>query len=185
LVSTVSIDVRALELFLKKYQRGPDVVEALRYRTAIHWLNPELDRLSSRMIPAYEKLCELVEWPFNLLDAGCMTGYLKHFMLQRVKPFVYVGMDSWEEALTVAKEFDPLIEVHQKDILNDPIEGQWDYVWCSNIRWEDPKQIVDKLVPLATRACFFAQPPWTGDFASLEWDEVIDCNETTLYVKRK
>jgi SAM-dependent methyltransferase len=189
----LEIDVRALELFLKKVQHGPEALKALRYRTGVHWLNPSLDRLSSRMLVAYDKLCTLVQPPFSILDAGCMAGFLRHFMQLRVKDFAYVGLDSWDEALEVAREFQPDIDVRKCDLLNDEIpefsagvnghvRPGWDYVWCSNINWgKNADSIVEKLVPLARRSCFFAQPPGTGDFAK-HANEVIDCGETTLYV---
>ena len=193
----LKIDVRQLELFLKKVQHGPEALKALRYRTAIHYLNPSLDRLSERMLPAYEKLCELVREPFSILDAGCMAGYLRHFMYQRVKNFTYTGLDMWDEALEVAREFQHDIDVRKCNVLTDDIpdavnlQGRvqrgFDYVWCSNINWgRNDRAIVEKLVPIARRACFFAQPPGTGDIEKYAKElgnvEVIDCDKTTLYV---
>ena len=197
-MSSLTIDVRALELFLKKTQHGPDALRALRYRTGVHYLNPKLDRLSSRMLEAYEKLCTIVQEPFSILDAGCMAGYLRHFMQLRLRNFTYTGLDFWDEALEVAREFQPDIDVRKCDLLNDElpqfsveINGHvrygYDYVWCSNIHWgSNDRAIVQKLVPVARRACFFAQPPGTGDIERYAKElgdvETINCGETTLYV---
>jgi len=196
-MATLKIDVSAIELYLKKVQKGPDAIKALRYRTGVHYLNPELDRLSLRMLQAYEKLCTIVHEPFSILDAGCMAGYLRHFMQMRLKNFTYTGVDIWEEALVVAREFQPDIDVHKCDLLTEDIpfgstiqgrvERGFDYVWCSNINWGSNDQtIVEKLVPIARRACFFAQPPNTGDIEKYAKElgdvETIDCGETTLYV---
>ena len=196
-MSTLTIDVGAVEQFLKKVQHGPEALKALRYRTGVHYLNPNLDRLSARMLKAYERLCEIVTEPFSILDAGCMAGYLRHFMQLRLKNFTYVGLDCWDEALEVAREFQPDIDVRKCDLLRDEIpysftlQGRvdrgFDYVWCSNINWGKHDQtIVEKLVPIARRACFFAQPPGTGEIEKYAKDlgtvETIDCGETTLYV---
>lgn len=190
-MATLQIDVRELELFLKRTQQGPEALQALRIRTAVHYLDPTLDRLSNRMLQAYAKLCEIVKPPFSILDAGCMAGYLRHFMQLRIKNFTYVGIDCWDEALTVAREFQPDIDVRKCNLLEDELpngvslqgrpETGFDYVWCSNINWgKHAEKAVEKLKPLARRACFFAQPPDTGDFPG----DTIDCGETTLYVMK-
>lgn len=183
----------ALELFLKKIQNGPEAVEALRYRTAIHYLNPSLDRLSNRVLKAYEKLSELMLPPFSLLDAGCMSGYLRHFLQLRIKPFTYLGLDCWDEALEVAREFQPDIDVRKCDLLTDEIpefsveinghtRKGFDYIVCSNVNWGKKGEIlVEKLLPLARRNCFFIQPLGTGGFIKNP-AEVIDCGETELYI---
>ena len=187
--TSISFDVRAVEQFLKQHQHGPKVVKALRLRTASHWLDPTIDRLSSRMLEAYAKLCEIVEWPFNILDCGCMCGYLNHFMELNLPPekrnFRYVGIDNWPEALKVAEEFQPRIDVRQADILKDELPGPFDYVWCSNIAFGDHDAVVKTLYPLATKALIFAQPPWAGNvivpMRELGKVEVFNCGETTLY----
>ena len=188
-MSSLTIDVRALELFLKKTQHGPDALKALRYRTGVHYLNPTLDRLSSRMLEAYEKLCTIVQEPFSILDAGCMAGYLRHFMQLRLSNFTYTGLDFWDEALEVAREFQPDIDVRKCDLMTDelPQFSYWpngrmqkgfDYVWCSNIVFDNPAALVDKLKPLARRRLIIAQPPWAGEYPG----EQVKCGETTMYL---
>jgi SAM-dependent methyltransferase len=172
---TFTIDVLEVEKYLKKHSEGPEVEIALKCRTISHWMDPAMDPMSKRMIPAYTKLCELVEYPFNILDAGCMCGFLKHFMEQRIsKSFRYIGMDMWQEALTVAKDMDPHIEVYKKDILEDELM-KVDYVWCSNIYFADPETVIKKLTPYATKAAFFAMPSHCGDY----FKAASDCGFTT------
>jgi len=190
-MATLSINVDELVQFLKKNQKGPEVVQALRLRAAIHFLNPELDPLSARMLKAYGKLCEIVREPFTILDAGCMSGFLNHFMRQRLDNFSYTGIDPWEEALKVAREFQPGIDVRPIDINgeippmsalpNGRVQAGWDYVWLSNIVFDDPKAVYDKLLPFARRALIIAQPPWAGEYPG----ERLPCGETTIYMTTK
>jgi SAM-dependent methyltransferase len=185
-MASLELDIRALELFLKQNQHGPEALEALRLRTASHWIDPSMDRLSSRMLPAYDKLCELVKRPFHILDVGCMNGYLWHHMKKKLgNTFRYVGIDIWDEALTVAEDFQPGIEVSKCNALTDELpqmEGGWDYVWCSNIQFDNPDELVERLVPIG-KTILIAQPPWCGDYvtpASKYGAEVFDCGETQL-----
>jgi len=190
-MASLSIDVDGLVQYLKKNSKGPEVVEALRHRAAIHFLNPSLDPLSSRMVKAYGRLCEIVTEPFTILDAGCMSGYLNHFMRQRLLNFSYTGIDPWEEALKVAREFQPGIDVRPIDINGDipkmsalpngRVQQGWDYVWLSNIVFENPQAVYDKLLPLARRALIIAQPPWAGEYPG----DKINCGETTIYITKK
>lgn len=186
-MGSLAIDIGQLEQFLKKVQHGPEALKALRYRTGVHWLNPSLDRLSSRMLPAYDKLCEIVRRPFNILDVGCMCGFLCHYMKRKLgNSFRYVGIDSWEEALEVAEEFQPGIEVYKLNIMTDDlpiVEDRWDYVWCSNINFKDPEDIIKRLVPIG-KTILIAQPPWCGDYETPARKygkvEVFDCIETKM-----
>ena len=165
----------------------------------IHYLKPELDALSARMLKPYAVLRDTVSEPFSLLDAGCMCGYLNHFLRQKLSRFTYVGIDKWEEALQVAREFQPGIDVRECDLLTGDLpKFSWtpqsrqlagfDYVWCSNIAWNGNEEaIVKRLLPLARRACFFAQPDYTGtkiyDHAVKYADvETIVCDNVNLYV---
>jgi SAM-dependent methyltransferase len=186
------INVKALETFLKQHHEGEEVVKALRYRTMIHWLNPELDRLSSRMLPVYSALIGHLEWPFKFLDVGCMCGWLKHFIEQRFdKPFRYIGIDSWREALLVAKEFSPRIETHQMDILTEDIgtilendELKFDYSWVSNIQFgKNSHKVMEKMMEHTSRAGFFGMPDYCGDYAQIAKElgftniQTVDCGE--------
>lgn len=183
------IDINGLVQYLKKNHEGPTVVEMLRLRAAIHFLKPELDPLSERMLEAYSVFRDMIEEPCSILDAGCMSGYLNHFLRQKKRNFTYVGIDSWDEALTVAREFQPGIDVRKCDILKDELPEfcEWpngrhargfDYVWCSNIVFDEPEKVVEKLLPLARRALVIAQPSWAGEYPGKQ----IDCGQTTIYV---
>lgn len=185
----LQIDVDLLVKYLKTHSQGQEVVEALRHRAAIHFLNPKLDPLSSRMLQAYKWFADYIAPQTSVLDAGCMSGFLNHYMRQTRLDFTYVGLDSWEEALTVAREFQPGIDVRKCDILKDelPEFSLWpngrqvkgfDYVWCSNIVFDEPQTVVDKLLPVARRALVIAQPPWAGEYPG----ERIPCGETTIYL---
>ena len=191
-MTQLKIDLDGVIKFLKKNQTGPGVLEALRIRAALHFLNPALDPMSERMMDAYGRFRELVSEPCTILDAGCMSGYLNHFLRQKLKDFTYVGLDSWDEALTVAREFQPGIDVRKCDILKDelPEFSYWpsgaqqrgfDYVWCSNIVFEYNAKVVKRLLPLAKRALIIAQPDWAGDWPG----EQIPCGQITMYVIRK
>ena len=191
---SISIDVAGLERFLKNNNSGDEVVKALRYRTMVHWLHPELDRLSNRMLPVYEALVEHLDgFPFKFLDVGCMCGWLKHFIEQRTeKRFRYIGIDMWPEALQVAREFSPHIEVYQKDVLKDDISTmlagdeikKFRYCWTSNIQYGDKAPLViEKLMNNCTDAAFFGMPDYCGDYAEMA-DKLgyknitkIDCGE--------
>lgn len=158
-----TVDLRAVEKFLKLHSEGQEVESALKLRTISHWIDPNLDIMIKRMVPAYEQLCKEVDWPFNFMDCGCMSGYLKHFMQQRLKQFRYIGVEKWKEAITIAKDMDPYIEIHQKDLLKDDL-FKVDYVWCSNIYFPRPAEVISHLLPYADRAAFFAMPPHCGDY---------------------
>lgn len=115
-----------------------------------------------------------------------MSGFLKHYLDQRMKyDFKYVGVDRWPEAIEVAKELLPHTEFHVRDILEDHIEGSFDYVCLTNIAFgKNAGAIVDKLIPLAETAMFIAMPDGCGDYLTTAEKygdcEVFDCGESTL-----
>ena len=165
--TSISIDIAGIEHFLKRNNSGDDVKEALRWRTMIHWMRPEMDRLSGRMLPVYKELIGHLEWPFSILDAGCMCGWLKHFIERHNNGhFNYVGMDIWKEALEVAVEFDPYIRVEQGSILTDkpplPLgEGfsdKYSYTWCSNIQFgKDAPKVIENMMAVTEKFAFFGR----------------------------
>lgn len=178
--STISINVKGLERFLKENQTGDGVKEALRYRTMIHWLRPELDRLSNRMLPVYKELTRHLEWPFSILDVGCMCGWLKHFVwLELGKPLNYTGIDVWDEALEVARQFDPDIKVHKADILTDDIPGPlgegftktYNYTVCNNIQFGPAAPtVIERMMAITSNAAFFGMPDYCGDYERMAKD---------------
>jgi SAM-dependent methyltransferase len=184
--SDVVISPRRLVNYLKRNFDGPDVVAALRHRAILHWLYPEVDPLSNQILGSYKKISELVELPFNMLDVGCMSGFLKHYLDQRTEyPFRYIGIDKWPEAIEVAKEFFPHTEFHVKDILEDEIEGTFSYVCLTNIAFgKKAPDVVRKLAPLAEKALFIAMPQNCGDYLTTAKEygecEVFDCGASTL-----
>jgi len=182
--SDVVISTSRLVRFLKHNFDGPQVVEALRQRALLHWLYPEIDPLMNQIIGSYQKISELVELPFNMLDAGCMSGFLKHYLEQRTQyAFRYVGIDRWPEAIAVAKELYPHTEFHVKDLFD--AEGSFTYVVVSNIAFRDKApDVVRKLAPLAEKALFIAMPQNCGDYLTTAKEygecEVFDCGKSTL-----
>lgn len=186
--SDVVISIPRLVQYLKHNFDGPEVVEALRQRALIHWLYPEKDPLANQIIGSYQKISELVELPFNMLDVGCMSGFLKHYLEQRVQyAFRYIGIDRWPEAIKVAKELFPHAEFLVKDILEDPIQslGTFDYVVVANIAFrEKAPDVVKTLAPIATKALFIAMPQNCGDYLTTAKKygecEVFDCGKSTL-----
>jgi SAM-dependent methyltransferase len=183
--------IKNLVQYLKHNFNGPDVVEALRYRTMIHWLNPELDPLSRQILGAYKKISELVELPFIMLDVGCMCGFFKHYLDQRTEyPFRYLGIDRWPESIQVAKEFSPHTDFAILDFLQDDplfyIRG-FDYVVVNNIQFgKDVPVVIQKAASLASRAAIFGMPKHCGDYYSAAKGlgfrdvEEFDCGETTV-----
>lgn len=184
------LDIDGLVQYLKTNFHGPGALQALRLRAAIHFLDPKLDPLSERMLEAYGVFRDMIGNELvSVLDAGCMSGYLRHFLLQKCPHIGYVGIDSWDEALEVGREFQPGIDLRKCDLLKDKIpdrvvswqkEPGFDYVWLSNIVFEDNQKVVDKLLPLARKALVIAQPPWCGEWPG----EKIPCGKTTIYINK-
>lgn len=189
MAASVQIDIDGLVQFLKHKFHGDEAKEALRIRAMLHFWNPKLDPLSERMLEAYGWFRDFIGTPCSILDAGCMSGYLNHFLRQTRDNFTYVGIDTWEEALEVGREFQPGIDLRNCDIFKAPEMTTWpngravrgfDYVWLSNIVL-DPQKVYEKLLPLARRALVIAQPPWAGEYPG----ERIPCGKTTIYLTRK
>ena len=189
---TIQIPVRSIEQYLKKNYDGPGVEESLRFRTVVHWTNPELDRLSNRMIPVYERIAEQIKLPTKFLDAGCMCGWLKHFILRRRKTaFRYIGIDTWPAALKIAQEFDPLIEVYNIDLLNGdlllPLERDYEkkyvYSTVNNIQFgDDAPKVIQRIMDVTEEAAFFGMPDYCGNYTTMAEDlgfktETFDCGE--------
>jgi len=145
------MNIQEVRMFLKQNFDGPEVVKALKFRLETHLSDPTLDPLVAQVWPAYNQLPQLLRAPFTLLDAGCMSGFLYHFLQQHFTDFKYTGYDRWPEALEVGREFAPGVEFVQKDFLLDPIEGSWDYVVCSNIPFKglEEYQAIEQLRPHA------------------------------------
>ena len=190
--SSINFDAEKIDKFLKLNQSGPLVEDALRIRTMIHWIDPKIDRQGARMLPVYTELLGHIEWPFSILDVGCMCGWLKHFLLRHFEtPIHYVGIDKWPEALKVAKEFDPLIDVSLKDILEDEIPGpygegftdQYRYTWCSNINFgKNAPKVIEKMMAHTEETAFFGMPEHCGNYDLMAKDlgyktEIIYCGE--------
>ena len=160
--SSFSVDIKQIRKYLKHNFSGPDAVNALRQRTMVHWLYPEIDPLSRQTLGAYEKISELLNIPsnFNMLDVGCMCGFLKHYLDQRIKyNFGYVGIDRWPEAIDVAKEFLPKDNFLVRDFVTEEIEGSFDYVVMANILFkENLTEIFRKSIMLSRKAFIFSIP---------------------------
>lgn len=152
-------EIERIRQFLKRNFEGEEVKEALRKRIRIHLEDPTKDPLSAQVWTAYQKLPEILEEPFSILDAGCMSGFLYHHLKRHKKDFEYTGIDRWEEALEVAREYAPGVKFLKADLLTFN-EGMYDYVWCSNIPWKanEWELAAKNLARLARRAVIFAYP---------------------------
>lgn len=182
-----TFSIGPLVQYLKTNFDGPEVVEALRYRTMIHWLHPEQDPLARQVLGAYEKISQLVKLPFSLLDVGCMCGFFKHYLDQRTDyPFRYVGIDRWPEAIEVANEFFPHDDFRVKDFMIDTFPmRKFDYVCVNNILFKDIPGVIKAAMSLAERAAIFGMPKHCGDYYSAAKDlgfdaEQFDCGESTV-----
>lgn len=175
----------AVEQYLKRNYSGESVVRALRRRLEIHLSDPKQDNLSRRVWKAYNKLPELVEEPFSILDAGCMSGFLYHTLKRRGLNFSYVGLDRWPEAIRVAREMAPEATFVEGDLMG--AAGEYDYVWCSNLPWrgDDDAAAVRHLSGLARKALIFVTVPGNGSpWEHMPGCEIIDCGTSTLSVIR-
>ena len=188
---TVQIDIPGLVKYLKIYQEGPMVVEALRRRTMIHWLYPEKDPLSNQVLGAYKKIAELLDTPTSILDVGCMCGYFKHYLdLHAPYHFRYIGIDRWPEAIQVAKEFFPRDDFRVLDILFE--DGLFspntiDYVCVNNINFgKDVPKVIEKAVYVARKAAIFGMPKHCPNHFEIAKElgfenvEQFDCGESTV-----
>jgi len=150
----------------------------------IHYLYPEIDPLSRQVLGAYEKISELVELPFSMLDIGCMCGFLKHYLDQRMEySFRYYGVDRWPEAIQVAEEFHPYVHFNV-DVLGNT-GGEFDYVCVNNIQFQNISEVIRKASSIALRAVLFGMPKHCGGYyetaKELGFDaEEYDCGESTL-----
>jgi SAM-dependent methyltransferase len=145
---------------------------------------------------AYTELLNIVEEPFSILDAGCMSGFLYHHLLRHCENFTYTGMDKWPEALQVGREYAG-VEFILGDVLNPQFERRengntihrvFDYVWCCNLPWrnDDEGRAVTALMPLASRALIFVCTPGNGKpWKHMPGCEIVDCGESTLCIARK
>lgn len=155
-----SEEVRRLVKQLKRRREGPQAVEALRHRLAIHMEDPTLDPLSHQVWPAYRQLPSMLEEPFSLLDAGCMSGFLYFHLKRYFKDFTYTGVDCWPEALTVARENFPHARFIEADFFEAWLEPH-DYVVVSNIPFghsKNEERAVKHLRQFAKRALVVIYP---------------------------
>jgi SAM-dependent methyltransferase len=149
-------DVERVRWFLKSNTKGPKVEEALRERIGFHLKDPALDPLLRQVWDSYQDVLQHLEEPFTILDAGCMTGFFYHHLKKNKKDFKYTGIDVWPEAIKIAKEFATGVDFRFGDFRN--FNEQFDYVWCSNIRWmgNDLELAKKNLSGLARRKLIFA-----------------------------
>jgi SAM-dependent methyltransferase len=153
------LDIQQVRKFLKKNFHGPEVLEALRFRLMVHLEDPTQDPLSNQVWLGYQELSKLIKPPCSILDAGCMSGFLYHHLKKSLTDFTYVGVDRWEEALEVAREFAPDVEFRPGNLETD-FFGYYDYVVCSNIPWQacNKEKAVENLSRQARKMLIFIHP---------------------------
>ena len=122
-------------------------------------MDPTLDPLSNQVWKAYLKLPGMLEEPFTILDAGCMSAFLYHHLSRYKKDFVYTGIDAWPEAIMVGKEAAPGLDLRVCNLFEFGGET-FDYVVCSNLKWEGDnlRRAREHLIPMARRKCIFIHP---------------------------
>ena len=83
----------------------------------------------------------------RVLDVGCYTGFLYHYL---GKPAGYTGVDTWQEAIDVAREFAPEADFRVLDGLE--VKETYDVIWSSQILWNrgaGPRDAIEKLRKIA------------------------------------
>jgi SAM-dependent methyltransferase len=153
------VDIQSVRLFLKKNFDGEEVLEALRFRLRLHLQDPTQDPLSNQVWLGYQELPKIIKTPCSILDAGCMSGFLYHHLKKHITDYTYTGVDRWDAALQVAKEFAPEVEFVKGNLETD-FFGYFDYVICSNIPWQvgDKNKAVENLLKQTRKELIFIHP---------------------------
>lgn len=155
-------ELLAIRSLLRKAGRGKSLEKYIRRRTEIQLLHPEFDPMLEEWRPTAEKHRHLLTG--RILDAGCMNGYLYHFL---GKPNGYVGVDISEEFITVAREFAPEAEFRVQDLRD--VEGHFDVVWCSQVEFSkrkiDANLAYERLQSVCDRMIFMVAREHAGEFS--------------------
>jgi SAM-dependent methyltransferase len=122
-------DIESVITDLKKRPSGEEAKNLLRIRMKAALERLEADKMTHRMIHA-ATYCNDQLFGKSVLDVGCYTGYLYHWL---GKPKNYTGIDTWPEAIEVAKEFAPEGDFRVADVRM--FEGKYDVVWASQVLW--------------------------------------------------
>lgn len=135
--------------YLKKTPHGEDAKRFLRIRAQAQFVDSEVfDPMTSRIEPTIERHRPHLKG--SILDVGCYTGHLYHFL---GKPRGYVGIDTWTEAIEVAKEFAPEADFRVCDLFK--MEGRFDIIWSSQVMWSRASigvgEVLDKIKSLGDK----------------------------------
>ena len=127
-----------------KSSSGEDLERKIRRRTEIHLKYPEYDPMLEAWRPIAEKYREMFKG--KILDAGCGSGYLYHFL---GKPSGYVGVDISPSFIKVAREFAPEADFRVQDFLR--MTEHFDMAWCSSLVFPKMKVKADDALSLLKR----------------------------------
>ena len=154
----LQVNIEEARKILKRHSHGPQVLEALRFRLALQLADPKKDPMMNQVWDAYKVLPSMIKTPCSILDAGCMSGFLYHYLKKRINDFTYTGVDRWEEALQVGREYAPELDFRRGDLETDYF-GQFDYVICSNIPWQaGNKQAAFENLLMQAKTLIFIHP---------------------------
>ena len=119
-----------------------------------------LDPMLRQCWSGYLQLPTMLDEPFTLLDAGCMCAFLYHHLKKYFTRFTYTGMDRWKEALVVAHEIAPEIELIEADMFEAKLKQDYDYIVISNIGFKKAQgaQLALKYACHARRNLIFIEP---------------------------
>ena len=144
-----------LRVKLKVSEGNP--ADLLALRTAIQVMRPEIDQLSSRVLPILKKY--LPEFSGTFLDVGSYGGWVYPYVRERVD---YHGIDTWPTGIECStRMFGNRFE--KADLFD--YEKKHDVVWCSQLlftglyleAWEKCKSLANKL-------CVFVTPEGNVEF---------------------
>ncbi len=69
----------------------------------------------------------------SILDIGCGRADLYDYLRHEIKDFKYTGIDIVPELTKVAQSKYPDANIHCRDILEDPIDDTFDYIFISMV----------------------------------------------------
>lgn len=81
-------------------------------------------------------LVDLLDHEGSILDVGCHSGWMSHWLRQNNWKGKYFGIDIWREAIDFAEEKFPEETFLHMDIFDlAKVETSFDLVWCGQLKF--------------------------------------------------